>query len=276
MLPSLWLTNASSTPPELVIRQGEQVLGRSADAEIRLDETFVSGYHARLNWHNHQLTVLDLDSTNGTRVNGVPVVGWTSLTDGDVIEFGGVEATVRLPMSIEPTPVHGSPSPPPPPAPSSRRPKAPLGDEPVSGPAPMTDVATGAEPPVAEPPVGSPTESQPPTAAPEQVGDRRARVYDSLLGPSVSEQTEPLFDRPLTSAVTVPPTPPSGITTSRHDGGRASYDHSADSGFDLRDGGTSGRFDGFNHRGFRITLTTAIVVFVALALAAALIFYFTQ
>ena len=101
MLPTLWFGNASSTPTELTILEGEQVLGRAADADLCLSETFVSTYHARFTWQKGQLKVLDLNSTNGTLVNGVPVVGWTTLTDGDVIEFGGIEAVVTLPTVID-------------------------------------------------------------------------------------------------------------------------------------------------------------------------------
>lgn len=112
MLPTLWFGNASSTPTELTIREGEQVLGRAADADLCVSETFVSTYHARLIWQKGQLKVLDLNSTNGTLVNGVPVVGWTTLTDGDVIEFGGIEAVVALPTVIdldEPSPAFPPP-----------------------------------------------------------------------------------------------------------------------------------------------------------------------
>ncbi len=97
MLPTLWFGNASSTPAELTIREGEQVLGRAADADLCVPETFVSTHHARLTWQRGQLKVLDLNSTNGTMVNGIPVVGWTTLTDGDVIEFGGIEAVITVP-----------------------------------------------------------------------------------------------------------------------------------------------------------------------------------
>lgn len=101
MLPTLWIGNASSTPTELTIREGDQVLGRAADADLCVSESFVSTYHARLIWQKGQLKVLDLNSTNGTTVNGVPVVGWTTLTDGDVIQFGGIEAVVEMPSVID-------------------------------------------------------------------------------------------------------------------------------------------------------------------------------
>ncbi len=115
VLPTLWFGNASSTPTELSVREGEQVLGRAADADLCVSETFISTYHARLNWQRGQLKVLDLNSTNGTMVNGIPVVGWTTLTDGDVIQFGGVEAVVQLPAVIDLNEPAPTASPPPPP-----------------------------------------------------------------------------------------------------------------------------------------------------------------
>lgn len=252
MLPSLWLNSASSTPPELAIREGEQVLGRSADADICLDETFVSGYHARLNWQNSQLAIFDLGSTNGTLVNGVPVVGWTSLHDGDVIEFGGVEATVRLPITNEPNSVVGSSVPPPPPAPSSlRQPDIDLRSDSVEN----------------DDPAGAGLENE----------TSEERFYGSRLGPAVSEETEPLFDKPLTSAVTVPPNPTAGlsITGEDRDAGqnRDRFDDLDGAGFDFGDHVEDQPSSTFDNRGLRVTIGTMFLVFITVFTIAALIIY---
>ena len=58
----------------------------------------VSRSHARLTVHAGQLFVEDLDSTNGTTVNGVrvPAGERRALTDGDVLGFGNrLRATAR-------------------------------------------------------------------------------------------------------------------------------------------------------------------------------------
>jgi len=174
VLPTLWFGNASSTPTELTIHEGEQVLGRAADADLCLSETFVSTYHARLTWQKGQLKVLDLNSTNGTLVNGVPVVGWTTLTDGDLIEFGGIEAVVTLPTVIDLD--EPSPSFPPPPQHASR-------------------LTTGELPRVLTEPAAT------------------AGVADDMppVGHHLSDDV-PSSPVGRVAPVTLPPTPPTGIT----------------------------------------------------------------
>ncbi|MBI3926980.1 MAG: GGDEF domain-containing protein [Armatimonadetes bacterium] len=78
------------------LREGEVVVGRSAEkADIVLEERGVSRAHARLTCGpDGVVTLLDLDSTNGTYVNGKKVTS-VLLADGDTINFGP-EATVRL------------------------------------------------------------------------------------------------------------------------------------------------------------------------------------
>ncbi|MEP6603045.1 MAG: FHA domain-containing protein [Spartobacteria bacterium] len=79
----------SVTPHELV---DELVtLGRAPDNLIVIDDSSVSGRHAQLERAGDVYRLKDLDSTNGTRVNGVPVTE-TVLRFDDRIRLGGVEA----------------------------------------------------------------------------------------------------------------------------------------------------------------------------------------
>lgn len=72
----------------LEITQGEHVLGRGAEADLRIDDTGVSRCHARLVRGGHGLyNLLDLGSTNGTGVNGRPV-DVAVLRPGDRIQLG--------------------------------------------------------------------------------------------------------------------------------------------------------------------------------------------
>ncbi len=66
------------------------IIGRDQDAGIRLDVPDVSRMHSRL-WHlpSGQWMVEDLDSRNGTQINGLPVEGKHTLTFGDRIQVGG-------------------------------------------------------------------------------------------------------------------------------------------------------------------------------------------
>ncbi|MET0555940.1 MAG: FHA domain-containing protein [Vicinamibacteria bacterium] len=62
------------------------VVGRDEDADIRVDEALVSRAHARIEPREDGYAVLDLGSTNLTRVNG-DVVSERSLTHGDEVRF---------------------------------------------------------------------------------------------------------------------------------------------------------------------------------------------
>ena len=63
-------------------------VGRDEDAAIRLDEPLVSRRHARLERRPEGWVVVDLDSTNFTRVNGERVRRERVLADGDELRLG--------------------------------------------------------------------------------------------------------------------------------------------------------------------------------------------
>ena len=63
------------------------LVGRDEDADIRVDEPLVSRAHARIEARGGGYVVLDLGSTNLTRVNGT-VVSECVLKDGDEVRFG--------------------------------------------------------------------------------------------------------------------------------------------------------------------------------------------
>jgi pSer/pThr/pTyr-binding forkhead associated (FHA) protein len=75
------------TPPSLVI-------GRGADADLRLADTGVSRRHAELQVDGDDVQLVDLRSTNGTLVNGRRVER-ISLVDGDRISVGGTVIVFR-------------------------------------------------------------------------------------------------------------------------------------------------------------------------------------
>ncbi len=69
--------------------QHELVIGRHSSCDIRLAPMTVSRQHARLVFRDGGWTLQDLDSTNGTMVNGVPV-GRCRLTPGDDLTVADV------------------------------------------------------------------------------------------------------------------------------------------------------------------------------------------
>jgi hypothetical protein len=66
---------------------GTITIGRSAESEVRLTDTSVSRRHAEVRATGDAWTVVDLGSTNGTKVNGI-VITERKLRDGDVISTG--------------------------------------------------------------------------------------------------------------------------------------------------------------------------------------------
>ncbi len=69
-------------------------IGRSPDNAICIDDSSVSGRHAQLQLVGESYHLKDLDSTNGTRVNGSAITT-VPLRVGDRIRFGGVEARLE-------------------------------------------------------------------------------------------------------------------------------------------------------------------------------------
>jgi hypothetical protein len=67
------------------------LIGRSTDTEVALNDTFLSAEHARLEQRSGGWSLEDLNSTNGTYLNGFEVRAPTEVHDGDVIRVGRVE-----------------------------------------------------------------------------------------------------------------------------------------------------------------------------------------
>jgi hypothetical protein len=67
------------------------LLGRGTSAEIRLEDPFASSRHARIVRQGDVLVIEDLDSTNGTYLNGDRLDGPQPLHPGDRIRIGDNE-----------------------------------------------------------------------------------------------------------------------------------------------------------------------------------------
>jgi hypothetical protein len=78
-------------PGERVALLAQSSIGRGAENDIVLDDSFMSTDHARLSWNGRGWVLEDLNSTNGTRVNGKSVKRATAVKPGDMIEFGRVK-----------------------------------------------------------------------------------------------------------------------------------------------------------------------------------------
>jgi hypothetical protein len=84
----LELASGTGTGRVVPVQQPVTVLGRGTDADVRLTDTGVSRRHAELHLEEGRVTIVDLQSTNGTTVNGRPI-DRALLHDGDRLGLGG-------------------------------------------------------------------------------------------------------------------------------------------------------------------------------------------
>jgi hypothetical protein len=93
--PRLVLPAGNGTPERVhLLSSPVTVIGRGAEADLRLHDTGVSRAHAELRVEGEHIRVVDLGSTNGTLVNGRPVDA-AVLDDGDRIELGATPMVFR-------------------------------------------------------------------------------------------------------------------------------------------------------------------------------------
>jgi DNA-binding winged helix-turn-helix (wHTH) protein len=88
-----WLVFERRSIPML---PGANVIGRAADAAVQIDSPGMSRYHARVNVTTDQVTLEDLDSKNGTFLNGHRIATASPLADGDEIRLGTTTLTFRI------------------------------------------------------------------------------------------------------------------------------------------------------------------------------------
>jgi diguanylate cyclase (GGDEF)-like protein len=74
----------------IVSLERDVTIGRDSSADIRLIDEWASRVHARVVPEGETVGIEDLDSTNGTMVNGERVTSRRELHDGDIVSVGSV------------------------------------------------------------------------------------------------------------------------------------------------------------------------------------------
>jgi hypothetical protein len=75
---------------------GGLTIGRSSEADVRIEDRFASGVHARLYGRGAGYYVEDMNSTNGTYLNGQLLEGEAELSDLDSVKIGDTEFRFEL------------------------------------------------------------------------------------------------------------------------------------------------------------------------------------
>jgi hypothetical protein len=63
-------------------------IGRSKEADVRIEDRYASSLHARVFSRGGRFYVEDMNSTNGTLLNGATLQGEAELIDGDTVQIG--------------------------------------------------------------------------------------------------------------------------------------------------------------------------------------------
>ena len=71
-------------------------VGRSPSNTIVIPDTYASAQHSLLTWREGQWWLEDLDSRNGTLLNGTPIGDPTVISTGDVIGVGRTHLKLEL------------------------------------------------------------------------------------------------------------------------------------------------------------------------------------
>src|SRR5215471_12695048 len=92
----LEIVSGSNRGKQIRVEAGETVrVGRARPAEVPLGDTFMSGLHFALQCDTRSCRVRDLNSRNGTKVNGELIIE-APLRDGDQVFAGRTNFSVRL------------------------------------------------------------------------------------------------------------------------------------------------------------------------------------
>jgi len=94
----VWLTGASSEPHSVALLPGRTVVGRDPDAAIHIDDVAVSWNHLEIENRGGVLMATDLDSRNGSALNGEPLDKPRRLRDGDTLIVAGYRLEVSDPV----------------------------------------------------------------------------------------------------------------------------------------------------------------------------------
>jgi pSer/pThr/pTyr-binding forkhead associated (FHA) protein len=101
VIPRLVWERADGSRAEFPLTGEVTVVGRDDEADVKLDEPLVSRAHARIERRGEQYVVVDLGSTNLTRVNG-DVVGERALRHGDELRFARARCVFLTEVAVDP------------------------------------------------------------------------------------------------------------------------------------------------------------------------------
>src|SRR5208282_2646842 len=97
----LVMESGGSRKRALRLRSAETIIGRRHDCDLRIKSAEVSRRHCLVSIHDGYVTVEDLDSVNGTFLNGKRVLAKQTVRPGDYLEIGPARFVVEYEITQE-------------------------------------------------------------------------------------------------------------------------------------------------------------------------------
>jgi predicted component of type VI protein secretion system len=94
----IWVSSGGEAPRSVALSAERTLVGRSPEADVQIEDEAVSWNHLEIERRGEVLMATDLDSSNGTALNGEPLDRPRRLRDGDTLIVGGH----RLEVSVGP------------------------------------------------------------------------------------------------------------------------------------------------------------------------------
>lgn len=98
--PRVWISEGSEAPRSAALPEGRTTFGRAESCEVTLADDAVSSHHLEIAVRGGSLLATDLDSSNGTVLNGSPLDRPRRLRNGDVLQVGPFRLEVAMPPQL--------------------------------------------------------------------------------------------------------------------------------------------------------------------------------
>ncbi len=100
-MPSLYILNGPNAGDSYELKDGTSLVGRGPDNDIQIVEQSLSRKHARILLSGDRFLIEDLESQNGTQINGHPISSYfqIEIKEGDFISLGSVLMSLGKPYA---------------------------------------------------------------------------------------------------------------------------------------------------------------------------------
>jgi pSer/pThr/pTyr-binding forkhead associated (FHA) protein len=96
----VWISEGGDAARSVPLPEGRTVFGRAESCGVTLEDEAVSSSHLEIAARGSSLLATDLDSSNGTTLNGDPLDRPRRLRNGDVLQIGPYRLELAMPPQL--------------------------------------------------------------------------------------------------------------------------------------------------------------------------------